>query len=563
MKKQVIITFVIVLLHLSLSPLGQAQTAILYSSNTTVIVKVDLAPNILPSAQPTIGGLYAIDENGNWNQLAPLPKTISSPFTQFEIRISRSQYNPKHEHQIVVFGSFKDKDGVTTRPSQNIPVTLPLVLSLVRDQTNCPDGITLLAQTELGAYDWNPYYQWVSQYLAAPAGIATINIQKSGGSPPIIASAKSVVVSDKNTAQVTGNSRICILTDPSIPNVAFSVTLTLNPNNLPADVAGQASAQGLGPAYAVAFPKRDDFKEDTSKRVLERNLDLGVSLTSSVADEEIAATDTTPKHIVRKRTTRGILDVRFAPWMDIVQPVITENAWLHFFTPIYLNANVATGKITKDTLALNRVLIGFEGESRYYTSRRWVDEDGEKRHSNPIWHRIKWGGQHASDRDFKQDEFTGRIEYAPIFEVLYNPYKFNFSGKSGEKVQNWYGYTFQPKAGFEIGRTYHRNKPAAAIEPSKNVRRFYFGADLGFDLTQYTSFTFSDLLFIRGELPKNRSQNYFKGSFDFVFRPSNVTSSGVFASFERGQLPPFANPSVNVFKIGYRLVSNYCKEACR
>ena len=267
--------------------------------------------------------------------------------------------------------------------------------------------------------------------------------------------------------------------------------------------------------------------------------------------------------IVRKRTTRGVLDVRFAPWMDVLQPVIRENKLLHFLTPFYLNANVATGKITKDTLALNRILFGFEGELRYYTSRRWEDENGNNRHSNPIWHRLKYGAQHASDRDFKQDEFTGKIEYAPIFEALYNPYKFNFTGNTGDKIQKWYGYAFQPRVGFEIGRTYHRDNPAAVIKPSANVRRFYFGGDLGFDLTGHTNLSVTDVFYVRGEVPENRTQNYFKGSFDLLFRRGDVTSSGVFLSFERGQLPPFATPPANVFKVGFRIVSNYCKDTCR
>jgi hypothetical protein len=563
MKTPLFRVLLIVLVCLTFTALARAQTAIFYASDTTVRVRVNLAPKINPTAQPSAGGLYSIDDNGNWTQLAPLP-SIPSPYTQFEIKIPRTQYNPKHKYQVVVFGIFKNADDVTIQPSQSLVVTLPLVLSIVRDKVNCPDGFTLLAKAQVADYNWDPYYEWLRPFETSPNGIATIMFGASGGSDQVNVTAKQVsIITSESTARVTGNSRTCILTEPGIPNVTFKATVNLNEINLPADIAGQASAAGLSPTYTVSFPKREDFKEDTSKRILERNLDLGVSMTSSVADEEVAATASTPKSIVRKRTTRGVLDVRFAPWIDILQPVIRENKLLHFLTPFYLNANVATGKITKDTLALNRILFGFEGELRYYTSRRWEDENGNNRHSNPIWHRLKYGAQHASDRDFKQDEFTGKIEYAPIFEALYNPYKFNFTGNTGEKIQTWYGYAFQPRMGFEIGRTYHRENPAAVIKPSANVRRFYFGGDLGFDLTGHTSFSVTDVFYVRGEVPENRTQNYFKGSFDLLFRRGDVTSSGVFLSFERGQLPPFATPPANVFKVGFRIVSNYCKDACR
>ena len=249
----------------------------------------------------------------------------------------------------------------------------------------------------------------------------------------------------------------------------------------------------------------------------------------------------------------------------MLHPVIESDKWLHFLTPFYINANVATGKITKDTLALNRVLLGLEAESRYYKSKTTVDEKGDKHTSFPIWHRLIYGFTHVSDRDFKQDELTGKIEYAPIFEALYRPYKLNYyiDPVSHEPVQRWFGLAFKPKVGFEVGRTYRRNNPASAIKPSDTVRRLYFGTDLVFNLTEHLTISPSNTFYIRGETPNHRLRNYFKGQVDFTFNPRNNLASGLFLVFESGQSPPFATPAVNSLRAGFRLTGDFCQYFCR
>jgi hypothetical protein len=176
-----------------------------------------------------------------------------------------------------------------------------------------------------------------------------------------------------------------------------------------------------------------------------------------------------------------------------------------------------------------------------------------------------YGLTHASDRDFKQNEFTGKIEYKPIIWKLNSPINLNYTlNRRGEKVDGLFGYTFLPTFGFEIGKTYHRRNPAAAIKPSDTVRRFYIGLDLGLDITQHLTFTVSDTFYLRGETPGDRAKNYFKGGIEAPLgEVFNSAVHGLFFTFERGDLAPFATPSVNVLKFGYRIQANYCAPNCR
>jgi hypothetical protein len=366
---------------------------------------------------------------------------------------------------------------------------------------------------------------------------------------------------------VLGEVRICLIPAKELPKEKFFAKVTFNGDSRPAEIKPELTSKLLAGLAVDAAAIQQEVKA-TGERVLERNLDLGVTLTSSVKNEETPATATTPATTTRERTTRGVLDVRFAPVIDVLHPEIEDNVWMHFLTPFYINANVATGKIEEDTLALNRVLLGLEGEFRY----RKVNEKHvgpnlwDVRYRKDATHRIIYGFTHASDRDFKQDEFTGKLEWKPIFWKLNTPIGLNWKwDEVNKKVkdQKPYGYTFLPKFGFEIGRTYNRRNPAAAIEESDNVRRFYFGLDMSLDLTKHLSFVISDTFYVRGETPDDRARNYFKGGVQIPF--GNVqgrTVHSLFVLWERGDLPPFATPAVNAFKAGYRIQLNYC-EKCR
>lgn len=77
-----------------------------------------------------------------------------------------------------------------------------------------------------------------------------------------------------------------------------------------------------------------------------------------------------------------------------------------------------------------------------------------------------------------------------------------------------FGLQIVPIVGLEIGRTYRVRNPSDFAGVSRNVRRFYFGADLTFDLTKYVQLSVKDLFYIRGENPMDRKENYFVASME-------------------------------------------------
>lgn len=274
--------------------------------------------------------------------------------------------------------------------------------------------------------------------------------------------------------------------------------------------------------------------------------DLGLTLTSSVANETLE--DDTVR---RTRTTRGALDLWFAPILN-KRTVGASGAggWVQVFTPFYIDAKAATGKITADTLSLNTINLGSVYEFRHYLNT----------HAYPDLLRHAMNFKHTSDRDFKEDEFKFTYEFQPMFGAINQPLGSAPNILKGEVVENkgdQFGLEIVPIVGLELGRTYRVRDPKEFEGVSRNVRRLVFGADLNFDLTRFVRLALSDRFYVRGETPEHRTRNYFLGSLELPL--SNINTSRVraahalFVSFERGDQPPFTNPSVNVFKFGYRI----------
>jgi hypothetical protein len=430
-------------------------------------------------------------------------------------------------------------------------LSLSLGRSLLGITARCGDGITLEVATALNNYNWDALFQKLDQLEPHPKQFATVKIHTQGDDETSWPEYPLKSVSDEMRPQAPAQKhlRMCLLTEKSLPTGTLDVEVSFNQNR-PADFAQKITKKSLPGTAVGASPKAED-PGSPEKRLIEQNLDMGVSLTSSVADEETPATATKPAITKRIRTTRGILDVRFAPVLDVLHPTIEDNKWMHFLTPFFLNANVATGKITKDTLSLNRVLIGLQGQFR----KRFVFVDANGHTHKISTQRIIYGFTHASDRDFKQDEFTGKIEWAPIFWKLNQPISLNYTVNTRkEDVPGSIGYTFLPKVGFEIGRTYHRRNPAPDIELSPTVKRFYFGVDMSLDLTRHLTLSVSDVAYVRGEAPGHRFRNYFKGGVEAPMgRVFGSAVHSLFFTFEKGDQAPFATPAVNSVKVGYRV----------
>ncbi len=282
-----------------------------------------------------------------------------------------------------------------------------------------------------------------------------------------------------------------------------------------------------------------------AKRDLEDFFDLGLTLTSSVEDEE--QPNGTMKRV---RTTRGTSDLFLAPILNLrkVGTIPKGGGTVQVFTPFYIDSKVSTGKITKDTLALNRIELGSTYEFRHYLNTN----------AYPDLMRHALSFKHNSDRDFKQDEFKFTYEFQPIFGAINQPLGSAPDILHDEIVANEkdkFGLQIVPILGVEIGRTYRVRNPSDFAGVSRNVRRFYFGVDMTFDLTKYVQLSLKDMFYIRGENPLDRKENYFVGSIEApLSRIANLRAAhALFFSFEKGEDAPFSNPAVNVLKFGYRI----------
>jgi hypothetical protein len=560
-----------------------AQSATIITAGTGGRVEVNLDRLDPPPSGHSTGGLF-ISKDGKLTQLTsqsvPDGASDAASYRRFHFDFpAGTSYDPAESYQVVLFTPVTDARNNGAVMANTIPVTTRMKMSVKRSDIRCEGGMTVIASAthNPGQANWPAVYKWLKEYDSKPWELATVTLhvigeddKKDKNYPLRLFYPTTPDGAIVNTEEL----RLCLETEPKLPVGAFDAKIVFHGTDRPADFGPVAEGEKLGGRYVTTATKSEPA--DPKDRVLEQNLDLGVSFTSSVANKETPATGSTPATTTRERTNRGILDVRLAPTLNLLKPVIESNRWLHFWTPVFLNANVATGKIEEDTLSLNRVLFGTEFESRYNVrhTRPVLDKTGKpiidtttgkakKQITYPMTNRFFYGLTHASDRDFKQKEFTGKIEYRPIFWKLNSPINLNYTVLSGEKRPGNFGFVFLPTVGFEIGRTYQRRNPAEAVKPSDTVRRFYFGVEMNLDVTKYLTFSVKDTFYVRGETPDDRGKNYFKGGIEAPLGP--VLGSGVqslFLSFERGDLAPFATPSVNVFKTGYRIQFNYCRK-CR
>lgn len=332
---------------------------------------------------------------------------------------------------------------------------------------------------------------------------------------------------DPNLPRVKRQLFVCMDYTEARPPGAFFLRLIPDAAAPPELRRGRPSGTFSGPAVADATNK---------ERNPEDFVDVGLSLTSSVKDH--------------KRTTRGTADVYFEPVHDYrtVGTLGRHGGWVQVVTPFYLDAKVSTGKITEDTLALNTINFGFNYEFRHYLNT--------KAYPDVLNHSLDF--EHTSDRDFKQDEFKFVYEFRPSFGAVNRPLGSALNLIGDEVVPDEgdkFGIEFLPVVGFELGRTYRVRDPAEFEGVSRNLRRLYVGGQMAFDLTKYVRLSVSDFFYVRGENPDDRTENYFNGTVEAPLGRIGDTRAAhaLFFSFERGERPPFTNPSVNVLKFGYRI----------
>lgn len=380
----------------------------------------------------------------------------------------------------------------------------------------------------------------------------------------------------QGTAEQSADDRFlsaCFTTAETLPNEAFNIKVKFGQPDVPLELSKSFVKTAVeGNPLQAAPGKLEDSK--VGQRLIERDLDVAVTFASSVEDKQKPnpAPNTTGTITVRERTTRATLDVRLAPlgirsfFAKINSPLVgntrtTGRTSAHYFllTPFFIDAKVSTGEIVKDTLSLNRVILGTQTEYQYIHDTTTF----------PTYYRLLSRFSSASDRDFKQAEYKGTFEFRPVLSALNHPLVsiqdtqdqviIDESNKntpltfiSSQKG----GYEIVPFFGGEIGRTYLRRNPAAAVKPSDTVRRLYAGADITLNPFNRTTLSASDTFYFNYGVPQKPRANYFVTSASFLlikFAGSPQAGHSLFISYERGQQPPFDGPGVNALKVGYRI----------
>jgi len=439
----------------------------------------------------------------------------------------------------------------------------------------CGNGLILEFQTDnnsLTEAETNYYRtrllelnKWLKDNESEPSRMAIVHVEPlsepSPGDPivrdfsvdPAADPQQSSHALDVEAALDSQRVLICLKLNETLPNGKFNAQVVLQ-KNPPFEFDRPLSKALVGrKATAVPIASKVADENKLGLRAFDNNLEVGMLFTSSVKD--VKANNRT----TRQRQSRGALDLRFAPLLrDRTNPPQAKT-WQLFRTPLFLDAKVSTGKVSEESLSLNRVLIGTEFNFRYV-------EGTKKGERNKYVITVR--GTNASDRDFKVAEAKGEFEFRPIFEMFNQPLRIQHKssrsvlipdGPPVEVASGFFGYQIQPFIGVEAGRVYRRRRATFRNEEqSRTVRRLLLGADLAFNLTPRLNITMTDIFFVRGETPAHRSRNYFIGTVEAPLGNINRNAAqSVFFSFERGDQPPFVSPSVNAIKFGYRVRSDF------
>lgn len=347
----------------------------------------------------------------------------------------------------------------------------------------------------------------------------------------------------------------------SLPDKPFLIKVTLK-DDPPLELAG-VNEITIANAGLKRFVTPAGDAIGTNKALALRsfvsNLDIGVAYTSTVSDvEENGQT-------IRKRENVRALDLMFAPTVDRYLTKEPKTAqWMT--TPFFIDAKISSGKISKDTLSSNRVLIG-GGLALVILGNKLK---GDETHpADRDKYKLSFRFINASDRDFKRVEAKFNFETLFRFAFLNRPLSIRSRSLDASKLDGKvgaassvpagsFGYQIQPTIGLDFGRAYRDKRDVFPIEEqTRSVKRLYLGLDMQFDLTRHFKLSFKNTFYVRGETPNNRFRNYFIGTFETKLGDFSRGAESVFFSFERGDQPPFVGLGANVFKVGYRITTNF------
>ncbi len=355
-----------------------------------------------------------------------------------------------------------------------------------------------------------------------------------------------VIPSTADRAVADGGFVACL---PVSPLPAGQQDVEVRLLSVPSELAGPFLktdlSGGTGPASVTVFPSKD---ETPGGRSVDKNLDLGVLGTSSLGAPDADG--------IRRRITRQIVDVRFAPILNWRPGLgsLGSTRTLHYLTPFMVDAKISSGELTKETAATNTVVLGGEYELRHFSSTNRY----------PTYHRFVARASHASDRSFERAEMKVAAEWRPVFAALNQPKgtmdsvsqrDLDPSPQRAAKILTTdRGFEILPVAGLETGHTYRWENAPAGVERKTDFVRGYFGVSATLDPLNWLRVRFANTLYLRSETPDDRLRSYLTLSVELPIAP--VLSQGaqsVFLGYEKGSLPPFEKAEVDTVRIGYRI----------
>lgn len=520
MKVKVLV--ILVLLLCGRNALAEDEHAI-YVSQENVI---ELFLSGSPELQGLTGGLYLISKDAQ--VLAqPLTGESFSATGHNRLEVKVLPLDPGKKYIVKLYPAVAGQRFI------DLPVEKMLVVRLGQNN-GCPNGVEIsLDAADVTTHDASSaidaLYDWVSHFQPRAIVASGKVAEDDGTEHPVDLVYVGLYPSDRNRAKADGSVRLCLRGKQRMPIEDGRLSLTFAEN--PPEVLRLAVSGTYKGDKAIDFSESD---KGVGERALEKNLDLQLSYTSSVSVDATTG--------VRKRDNNGTLDVRLAPWLNQLKVHYPVGNWLRYWTPVYIDAKVSTGPITTDTLSENRVVLGTEYEWRYIRDT-----------AHNTMHRFTLHGQHLSDRDFKQLEFNAGIKYELMWDPLYHP----LAMQQRLDPDAWFGWQITPSAGFDVGRTYERRNPAAAVIISDAVRRFSNALEIKLNFTKYVTVEVEDDYYVRGEAADvDLFHNHFKAEVDLpLARPLINSGQSLAISFERGNQPPFATPDVNAFKVSYKFSS--------
>ena len=362
--------------------------------------------------------------------------------------------------------------GNPTKPGAfAIPVALEVQVSVNPTNPRCdPSALAIQIASNLNR-DPTPYeaarLRLIHEYVRAHPPAAETELRSEHGTR-------------KQTIRFGGAFQLpmlvadCFVLQPGTGPGTYDLKLTFS-SDAPVELRPSLLKIGLSAAVHKNAPLSIDAGQ-VGKRSIEENLDLGLQFGSSVSKDAAG---------VSTRSSKGAVDLRLAPLLNVLPLPPAGSNTLWFLTPLLLDARVSTGDLTKETLAVNRIVFGSDVELRHYSTPTTF----------PTYQRLIMSFRNAADREFRRAEWKGAGELQLVFSAFNRPLAWQEDTEASQldptrdpkRIVRTLGVGWQivPIVGAELSRTWRNELAIAAIEKTDKVYRAYCGGTVAVDLTRY------------------------------------------------------------------------------